>query len=220
MRMSENEVSHVTEENINLKNMNNNFSEEEKSRLVELILCQTEFLLDDKIISEIDALPSVSEKILRRLDLLMKIFNIKSYSDANDWLFKIHIQCLMFEDQKYDEDMVISTIAKLLENKKKNDVNPVAFNYLNNNDADKKYSKNENKEKTFWKNASKVLDDETMDVWKILDKQLAKYYGLLKQRKETIFANEDLKKENENLKNLLDQYLQQEVKLLYPPKIV
>lgn len=110
---SEQDVSQITDENANLKNLSANFSDPEKWRLVDLILKQTEFLLDDKIISEIDALPNNNEKTLRRLDLLMKIFSIKTMGEASDWLFKIHLQCMNFDEQRYDEDLM--TISRLLE---------------------------------------------------------------------------------------------------------
>ena len=218
-RNSGQEASHLTDENNNLKNINSNFSEDEKSKLIELVLSQTEFLLDDKIISEIDGLTSEQDKMLRRLDLLMKIFSIKTYNEANDWLFKMHLQCLGFEDQCYDEDLIILTISRLLEAKKKTEINPVDSYFGDEDNRNKQSSKNENKEKTFWKNVSKVLDEETLDIWKILDRQLAKYYELLKLRKETSLSNEATKRENTELKKLLEQYMQQEVLLIYPPKV-
>lgn len=216
---SENDVSRVTDDNANLKNVNNSFSDEEKHRVVQLILKHTEFLLDDKIISEIEGLPSDNDKMLRRLDLLMKIFSIRTLSEANDWLFKLHMQCLMFEEERYDEDLIVVSISKLLESRKKTDAPLAPANFADALDANKKYSKKENKELAFWKSASAVLNKEVLDIWHILDKRLAKYYGLLKQRKETLVKSNALKKENQELKRLLDQYLQQEVMLIYPPKI-
>lgn len=216
---SEIEMSHFTDENINVKNINANFTEQEKSNLIESILRQTEFLMDDKILSEIDASESQSDKTLRRLDLLMKIFSITSYVEANDWLFKVHLQCLNFEEQCYDDDLIISTIARILETQKKTETKAASYNYVDNLKVNKKVLKHTNKEKLFWLKSSQVLEDDTFNVWKILDKQLAKYHELLMQRKEVIQSNEDMKKQNEELKKLLRQYAQQEVKLIYPPKI-
>jgi dynein regulatory complex protein 1 len=213
------EASQLTEDNINLKNLGANFTDPEKWTLLHLVLKQMEFLFDDKIISEIDALDSPSEQMLRKLDLLMKVFSLKSPQETHDWLFKVHLQCMGFEEQTYDEDLIPQTISRLLENKKKIENNPNATNQVDSSGKGKASQKLAIKEKGFWKSSSQVLDEETIDRWRILDKQLAKYYQLLKQRREIILSNEAKRVENESLQKLLEQYMQQEVKLIYPPSV-
>jgi len=61
--------------------------------------------------------------------------------------------------------------------------------------------------KKYWEKLTQVLPDRTFRVWKILDKALSKYYELLLNRQSFIEETGDLHNQNEELKNLLNQYL-------------
>jgi len=51
----------------------------------------------------------------------------------------------------------------------------------------------------------------------VLDKALSKYYDLLLDRQKLIEETGDLHNQNEELKNLLDQYFQINHELIIPP---
>lgn len=71
--------------------------------------------------------------------------------------------------------------------------------------------------KKYWEKLTQVLPEKTLKVWKILDKQLSKYYSLLLERQKYIDETGELHNQNEELKNLLNQYLQINHELIIPP---
>jgi dynein regulatory complex protein 1 len=63
-------------------------------------------------------------------------------------------------------------------------------------------------ERIFWEKMTTVLDDKKLSTWKALDKALSKYYQLLVDRQNLIEETGLLNQQNEELKTLLNQYLQ------------
>lgn len=63
-------------------------------------------------------------------------------------------------------------------------------------------------ERVFWEKMTSVLDDKKLSTWKALDKALTKYYALLVDRQNLIEETGLLNQQNEELKTLLNQYLQ------------
>lgn len=62
-------------------------------------------------------------------------------------------------------------------------------------------------ENYIWQKMTTILDDRKQSVWNALDQALAKYYGLLVERKNLIEDTGLLNQQNEELKTLLNQYL-------------
>lgn len=63
-------------------------------------------------------------------------------------------------------------------------------------------------ERIYWERMTKVLSDKGLSIWKALDKALTKYYALLVDRQNLIEETGLLNQQNEELKTLLNQYLQ------------
>ena len=62
--------------------------------------------------------------------------------------------------------------------------------------------------KKYWEKLTQVLPERTFRIWKVLDKALTKYYELLLSRHKLIDETGELHTQNEELKKLLNQYLQ------------
>ncbi|KAM3146339.1 hypothetical protein pb186bvf_001684 [Paramecium bursaria] len=71
--------------------------------------------------------------------------------------------------------------------------------------------------KKYWEKLTQVLPERTFNVWRILDKQLTKYYELLLQRQKLIDETGQIHNHNEDLKNIMNQYLQINHELIIPP---
>ena len=80
-------------------------------------------------------------------------------------------------------------------------------------------SREKKKEKMYWAQMTKILTDQKLSVWKALDKALGEYYQLLVDRQNLIEETGLLNQQNEELKTLLNQYLQAGVnqELQVPP---
>ena len=75
------------------------------------------------------------------------------------------------------------------------------------------------KEKQLWKDMKTVLSDPKLQLWKALEQGLTKYYELLMQRKNLIDETGNLNQQGQELKTLMNQYLQAGVnhELKVPP---
>jgi hypothetical protein len=60
----------------------------------------------------------------------------------------------------------------------------------------------------YWEKLTLILDPMKLSVWQALDKALAKYYKMLVNRQNLIEETGLLNQQNEELKTLLNQYLQ------------
>lgn len=78
-------------------------------------------------------------------------------------------------------------------------------NFLSEEEQQKRKKRDE---KVYWERMTKVLSDKGHSVWKALDKALTKYYALLVERQNLIEETGLLNQQNEELKTLLNQYLQ------------
>ena len=80
-------------------------------------------------------------------------------------------------------------------------------------------SREKKKEKLYWAQMTKILTDQKRSVWSALDKALSEYYQLLVDRQNLIEETGLLNQQNEELKTLLNQYLQAGVnqELQVPP---
>merc|ERR1712150_100444 len=110
-------------------------------------------------------------------------------------------------EDKYDQDMLVKTLSGFIDERMNNVV-------LDNTDKQKKLEfekaekeKRQSEERKVWENLTKVLPEETAQVWRVLDKISSKYYQLLLDRHKLIEETTELHNQNDELQNLLNQYL-------------
>lgn len=110
-------------------------------------------------------------------------------------------------EDKYDKDVLITLLLKFIEGKKNFDsnLNTADQNKKKQIDKDKK-EKSQLAEKKYWENLTKVLPEETEQVWRVMDKIGSKYYQLLLDRHKLIEETTELHNQNDELQNLLNQY--------------
>ena len=75
---------------------------------------------------------------------------------------------------------------------------------------------------SYWDEMASVINDKQLRLWDTLYDALKKYYANLQQRAKLITGNDDLRKQNEELRILLHQYVTSEVnkELQIPPSKV
>lgn len=71
-----------------------------------------------------------------------------------------------------------------------------------------KSEKNEKlQEKEFWERLGNVISSQHFEVWEVLEKELLKYNQLLSDRVKLLQETEGIKKQNDQLKQLLNTYI-------------
>ena len=86
--------------------------------------------------------------------------------------------------------------------------NKKAKNKDKSTDKARDASREKKKERLYWASMTKILTDQKLSVWRALDKSLSDYYQLLVDRQNLIEETGLLNQQNEELKTLLNQYLQ------------
>jgi len=121
---------------------------------------------------------------------------------------------------EYDPDAVIDALTKFMEAKQGNkddaDLSPTRAAIARTAERERK-EKDAKEEKVIWEKLTHVLPDHTFRIWGVLDKSLSKYHDLLLERQKLIEQTGDLHNQNEELKNLLNQYFQINHELIIPP---
>ena len=129
------------------------------------------------------------------------------------------------EELNIDGDEILN-ILRIFQKRREDDINNAEIsgnprnkkrsNFETEEQIKERVQKEENK---FWIKITTILSERKLSVWKALEKALAKYYGLLVERKNLIDDTGLLNQQNEELKTLLNQYLQAGVnhELKVPP---
>ncbi len=73
---------------------------------------------------------------------------------------------------------------------------------------EQKAERQKRKQQIYWEKMTTILSSQKLSVWKALDKALSKYYQMLVERQNLIEETGLLNQQNEELKTLLNQYLQ------------
>jgi len=119
-----------------------------------------------------------------------------------------------------DPDAVIEALTKFMEGKQgqkdDQDYSPRRKAIAQSIERERK-EKDAKEEKIVWEKLIQVLPDHTFRIWGVLDKSLSKYHDLLLDRQKLIEQTGELHNQNEELKNLLNQYFQINHELIIPP---
>eukprot|EP00929_Paragymnodinium_shiwhaense_P118607 TRINITY_DN90518_c0_g1_i1.p1 TRINITY_DN90518_c0_g1~~TRINITY_DN90518_c0_g1_i1.p1 ORF type:complete len:665 (-),score=254.50 TRINITY_DN90518_c0_g1_i1:94-2088(-) len=196
-------------------------------KVLDLVKEETQFLLDLKVREQMANLPPEQRDVLQ-IDAILRYVGVETQEDV-DTLVSIfyHGQDEDDEALMVDADDVLQllkdfivekenqTIADVAPDKKKKSRSAAA---ATENDAERKARKRR-EERKYWEKKSHVIPDMSFRVWKALDVFLKKYYDLLQRRSKAIDSAVGMQKQNEELKQLLDQYLGSKVneELQVPP---
>jgi len=121
-------------------------------------------------------------------------------------------------DIEYDPDAVIDALTKFMEERQgQRESDNYSPGKASNKVERERKEKDAKEEKVLWEKLTYVLPDHTFRIWKVLDKSLSKYHDLLLERQKLIEQTGDIHNQNEELKNLLNQYFQINHELIIPP---
>jgi dynein regulatory complex protein 1 len=197
-------------------------------KVLDLIKEETQFLLDMKVRDQIANLPPEQKDVLQ-IDAILRYIGVESQEDVD-----LLVQTFYTGQDEYDEalmvdaDDVLQLLKEFMQEKENQRIADVAPDKKKNkkstqqlgseSEADRK-ARRRREERKFWERMGHVIPDMNFRVWKALDAFLKKYYDLLQQRSKAIDSAVGMQKQNEELKQLLDQYLGSKVNedLQVPP---
>jgi len=203
------------------------YSASKVKKVLDLVKEETQFLLDLKVREQMMRLPPEQHDVLQ-MDAVLRYIGVESQEDV-DLLVSIfyHGQDEDDESLMVDADDVLHILKDFIQEKENLRIADVAPDKKkktqrqqlgSESEADRK-SRRRREERKFWERMGHVIPDMNFRVWKALELFLEKYYNLLQKRSKTIDAATGLQTQNEELKQLLDQYLGSKVneQLQLPP---
>merc|ERR1712050_231819 len=203
------------------------FSASKVKKVLDLVKEGTQFLLDMKVRDQIANLPPEQRDVLQ-IDAILRYIGVESQEDV-DLLVTVfyHGQDEDDEALMVDADDVLQMLKDFIvekENLRMSDVVPDKKKKTrtqqlgSEGEADRK-ARRRREERKFWERMGHVIPDMNFRVWRALDAFLKKYYSLLQKRSKAIDGAVSMQKQNEELKQLLDQYLGSKVneELQVPP---
>jgi dynein regulatory complex protein 1 len=203
------------------------YSASKVKKVLDLVKEETQFLLDLKVREQMMTLPPEQRDVLQ-IDAILRYIGVESQEDV-DLLVSIfyHGQDEDDEALMVDADDVLQMLKDFIQEKANLQMADVAPDKKkktrtqqlgSESEADRK-ARRRREERKFWERMGHVIPDMNFRVWKALEVFLKKYYDLLKKRSKSIDSAVGLQKQNEELKQLLDQYLGSKVneELQVPP---
>merc|ERR1712113_167057 len=204
------------------------YSASKVKKVLDLVKEETQFLLDLKVREQMATLPP-EQKDVFQIDAVLRYIGVESQEDV-DLLVTIfyHGQDEDDEALMVDADDVLQLLKDFIQEKENLRIADVAPDkkkksgrsqqFGSESEADKA-ARRRREERKFWERMGHVIPDMNFRVWKALEAFLKRYYELLKQRSKAIDGAVNMQKQNEELKQLLDQYLGSKVneELQVPP---
>jgi len=195
--------------------------------VLDLVKEETQFLLDLKVREQMATLPAEQKDVLQ-IDAILRYIGVESQEDV-DLLVSVFYHGQDEDDEAImvDADDVLQLLKDFIQEKANQQMADVAPDKKqkkktqqmgSESEADRK-ARRRKEERKFWERMGHVIPDMNFRVWRALDAFGKKYYDLLQKRSKSIDGAVSMQKQNEELKQLLDQYLGSKVneELQVPP---
>ena len=170
-------------------------------------MAELEAAAQEQGVSNIPPMPDMRRQSQEEID------EAKAEAERNPAKLNLNPDLLVMALEKFHVDREEDAVTKQLMNI------PVKKKAANFETEEVKAERAKKKQKMFWDMLTKVLTPQKLSVWKSLDKTLGQYYEMLVKRQNLIEETGLLNQQNEELKTLLNQYLQAGVnqELQVPP---
>ena len=216
----ENLVKHLA------NNTNINLSEDTIRTILPLLAEEGDFLFEKKLFLLLDKMcgsnyndNATTDSMLIKLDAIFNSLGVSSEEDIGqlvDYLNSELRNCSDEEDSKSEISfMSINKIVPALKKYISQNAEKINLEVLRQSAiAEKQNKKYENsgfeycaQEPKYWKSIANALGPDSIKIWDALYLGLEKYHEVLSQRQKMIEHNGGLKRQNEELRGLLQKYL-------------
>eukprot|EP00736_Rhodelphis_marinus_P014422 Rmarinus@m.9693 len=185
---------------------------EHVKKMLEMLCDEAGFLVEGKVRQILDTLPKEEQNVLK-VDSILKGLGVRTAED---------VEMLLRYFMKESGDLIhandaIQAIKAFVEDHSHQTATKKRTIKVTTNNGVKETIRQ--REKEFWERMAHVISDKTFRVWKSLDQSLHKYNVELRERQKEVNSVAGLRRQNHELKQLLNQYLTAKVndELHVPP---
>jgi len=178
------------------------------------ILCQEcQFLVEEKLSVLLKPLEE-NERRLILIDAILSAINIDTEAEMKE-LIQTVVDSGVVNDDQTDPNLVYKGVISYLQSRSMRErTRSKGVSCIDKGGATTKW--------TYWTEMANVVPEKKLRLWDALYEALKKYYANLQQRAKLITGNDDLRKQNEELRILLHTYMTSDVnkQLEIPPSKV
>jgi dynein regulatory complex protein 1 len=210
----------------------------ETTKIIMNTLCNSAgFLVEDKVKKVLSKLESDEAKLLK-VDSIMRTLGIENPEDIQK-LMSYFVQIIeetrgqKEEMESKDEignvhlamDDVVKALRRFVEAQQKALMNQNRSTKQKKakilNAEERAKDRRRKEEREFWTRMTQVIPDSKYRVWGALERGLEKYGVVLEEREKLIAETEHIRKQNNDLRLLLDSYMSQKIndELILPPHV-
>ncbi|KAG2378091.1 hypothetical protein C9374_008713 [Naegleria lovaniensis] len=198
----------------------------ETVRLIFETLCDSAgFLVEEKVEKLLLKLPPDESKVLK-VDNILRVIGIDTPEETTK-MINFFSQCIEEEKGSTEElhdistELLIKILRKFVEEQNKKalmEQNETGRKKKVLSTVEKAKDRKRKEEREFWKRMAQIIPESRYNVWGALERGLEKYGELLAKREKLITETEMIRKQNNELRDLLNQYMQQKIneELLVP----
>eukprot|EP01116_Phalansterium_solitarium_P015930 TRINITY_DN3584_c0_g1_i1.p1 TRINITY_DN3584_c0_g1~~TRINITY_DN3584_c0_g1_i1.p1 ORF type:complete len:660 (-),score=312.37 TRINITY_DN3584_c0_g1_i1:391-2370(-) len=175
-------------------------------QVVSLICDGAGFLVDGKVRSLLDGLQTDDRNMIK-IESIMESLGVESHTAAES-LLSYFIDGI---DSKSDPQLISPADAaralKAFVTDHQSKIKEANLEKITITEEEKLEKQQKAQEREYWERLSKVVADKQIHVWKSLEAELVKYNAVLQERAKLVEDTEAIRKQNDELKQLLNQYL-------------
>lgn len=198
----------------------------ETVRLIFETLCDSAgFLVEEKVEKLLQKLPPEESKVLK-VDNILRVIGIDTPEETTK-MINFFIQCIEEEKGSIEDlhdistELLIKILRKFVEEQNKKammEQNESGRKKKVLSTVEKAKDRKRKEEREFWKRMAQIIPESRYKVWGALERGLEKYGEILAKREKLITETEMIRKQNNELRDLLNQYMQQKIneELLVP----
>jgi dynein regulatory complex protein 1 len=197
--------------------------------MLQIIYSQVPFLVEEKARRVIDDLEGQDSHTLK-VESVLAALDIKQTSDVQQMLDFFVVPTEDGESAMINPQEVVRALQRFLQDRKaKKEASALKLDlaHVETQQQQERESKKEaetvrrSHERAFWKRMSDVVPDSHLRLWTGVERAMGKYLRQLQKRQKLIDETDGIRKQNDELRTLLNQYLGSRLneELFSPPQL-
>jgi dynein regulatry complex protein 1 len=195
------------------------YSNEQIRQALDMLCAEASFLVDQKTLDSIAQLPAEEQKLFTT-DAVLSALGVADQEGLEDLVSMFYATETDPEPTIHPND-VVKAVKEYVSSRGSGAIGDTSSSRdeTGGGTSREKASRSRSQDKAFWNQLAHILGEQRETVWVNVEKGLAKYFNVLTERSKLVEESTTLAKQNEELRNLLNTYLNSDVndQLQVPP---
>lgn len=192
------------------------------SKIFDLLVNEMGFIVEEKVHEMCERLEPGEAKIVK-LEAILDELGAKTEEDVHALIpFFVDTETQGLEEEYWiSHEVVVKALREFVEEQQRKKARQLSRANVSMSVEEQQRAAQRLEEREFWERQQSALEPQNQRVWNGLERGLKRYNKVLEERSELIETNESLKRQNEELRGLLNMYLttnKVNEDLIFPPQ--